>query len=75
MNKLAIVAAAAAFLGSALVITGQAVAQQWGWVNPPLGERGAKWGKQCWQDKSGGAYFGYWDACPKPKKEAKKAKN
>jgi hypothetical protein len=75
MQKLAIAAAAAAFLVSGLMITGQAVGQWIGppvgrWIDPPLGERGAKWGKQCWK---GDSYFGYWDACPKPKGKAPKS--
>jgi hypothetical protein len=74
MQKLAIAATAATLLVSGLVIAGQAVAQNWGWVGPPIGERGAKWGNLCWQDKSGGAYFGYWDACPAPKAAPKGAK-
>jgi hypothetical protein len=71
MNKLAIAATAAALLISGLVITGHAFAQYRGWVDPPIGERGAKWGKQCW---IGDMYFGYWGACPKPKAAPKAAK-
>jgi hypothetical protein len=71
MNKLAIAATAAALLVSGVVITGHAVAQRQGWVPPPIGEKGAKWGNQCWK---GDAYFGYWDACPKPKAAPKAAK-
>jgi hypothetical protein len=74
MNKLAIAATAAALLVSGLMISGHALAQYpgfRGWVDPPIGERGAKWGKQCW---IGDMYFGYWGACPKPKAAAKPAK-
>jgi hypothetical protein len=73
MQKPAIAATVAAFLVSGLVITGQAVAQTWRWVGPPIGERGAKRGHLCWQDKSGGGYFGYWDACARPKAAKRKA--
>jgi hypothetical protein len=84
MQKLAIAATAAAFLAAGLVITGHVLAQGYvypgpigpaPYVNPPIGERGAKWGTQCWSDKSGGAYFGYWDACPKPKAKGKAPKS
>jgi hypothetical protein len=77
MNKLAIVATAASFfLVSGLVINGQAVAQLLMLVpgqatGQPLGEKGAKWGKQCWV---GDGYFGYWGACPKPKAAPRAAK-
>ena len=70
MQKLAIAATAASFLVVALVITGQAIAQNRGW-DAPLGEKGAKWGNQCWV---GDTYFGYWAACPKPKAPPKAAK-
>ena len=73
MNKLAVLAVAASFL---VVISGQAVAQLLLLVPPqqqgqPIGERGAKWGNQCWK---GDGYFGYWDACPKPKAAPKAAR-
>jgi hypothetical protein len=87
MNKLAIVATAAAFFASGLVIAGHVLAQGYvyppggpgyvyppvrqGYVNPPIGEKGAKWGTQCW---IGDMYFGYWGACPKPKAAPKAAK-
>ena len=71
MQKLAIAATAASFLVVALVITGQAIAQNRGW-DAPLGEKGAKWGKQCWV---GDSYFGYWAACPKPKAPPKAAQS
>jgi hypothetical protein len=78
MQKLAIAATAAILLVSGLVIAGQALAQLLLLVPPqqrgqPIGEKGAKWGKLCWQDKSGGAYFGYWGACPKAKAAKGKA--
>lgn len=69
--KLAIAVTAATLLVSGLVITGHAIAQNRGRVDAPLGERGAKWGSQCWQ---GDSYFGYWGACPKPKAAPKAAK-
>ena len=76
MNKLAVLAVAVSF---SVMISGQAVAQLLLLVPPqqqgqPIGEKGAKWGNQCWK---GDGYFGYWDACPKPKgapKAAKRAK-
>jgi hypothetical protein len=73
MNKLAVVAIAASFL---LGISGGAVAQLLLLVPPqqqgqPIGERGAKWGGQCWV---GDMYFGYWGACPKPKAAPKAAR-
>jgi hypothetical protein len=69
MQKLAIAATAAAFLVTGLVIASQVLAQ--GYVNPPIGEKGAKWGNQCW---IGETYQGYWGACPKPKAAPKATK-
>jgi hypothetical protein len=80
MNKLAIAATAAGFLLVSGLAIHQAAAQLMLLMpdqaaGAPLGERGAKWGNQCWK---GDGYFGYWDACPKPKaapKAAKRGKN
>jgi hypothetical protein len=73
MNKLVIVAIAASVL---VVVSAPAVAQLLLLLPPqgqgqPIGERGAKWGKQCWV---GDSYFGYWGTCPKPKAAPKAAK-
>ena len=69
MNKLTLIAAtAAAFLCASFAPSSQARAQDGNNPQqvPIIGEKGAKWGGQCWVDTSGGAYFGYWAPCTPP---------
>ena len=44
------------------------------YASMPIGEKGARFGNQCWTDISGGAYFGYWSPCEAPKAAPKAAK-
>jgi hypothetical protein len=74
MTKLAF-AAAAALVVSAAALPGSAAAQDWNGGLVPIGEKGARWGSQCWVDTSGGGYFGYWAPCPGAAAAPKKITN
>jgi hypothetical protein len=76
VKKLALSAATATALLCAGFASNQAKAEDWNtqqqtYVSAPVvGEKGAKWGSQCWVETwgAGSSYFGYWTACaPAPK--------
>jgi hypothetical protein len=70
VTKLILTAAAsAAILCSGLALN-YAKAQDWPdqrghyqAYEAPIGEKGVRWGDQCWVDTSGGGYWGYWKPC------------
>ena len=71
MNKLTLTAAMAAAFLCAGFASHQAKAEDWNnpqpqnYAAPVVGEKGAKWGSQCWVETwgAGSSYFGYWTAC------------
>jgi len=82
VNKLASTTAiVAVFMLSGAALSGQANAQdqqqsnrshhsQDEASNAPMGDVGAHWGNQCWNETRGAwgpvTYYGYWGPCPKP---------
>jgi hypothetical protein len=80
VTKLLLTAATAAvFLCSSLATLNYAKAEDWPdqharsqAYEAPIGEKGVRWGAQCWVDTSGGGYWGYWKPCEPTARTAKR---